>query len=413
MAFSLRDKARFDVSMKNTSGMISYCTNIYPAESWEDTFQALKTGVPSIRRHLEDLHSPVLHAPLGVGLRLSRIAADQLLASPGELDRFRSWLKDEHAVVQTLNGFPYGNFHGERIKENVFKPDWTTHERFEYTCKLVEILTRLSHDTSLPLSVSTLPGSHQWFRADEERIFARLEALCGVMDRLYRETGRLVTVGLEPEPMGHFDNTYGTIHFFQRMLNASRRPELIEKHLGVTYDTCHFAVMGENPGFTLPAWEENGISVVKIQFSNALELPVSSWEDLSVLAPFTEQVYFHQTTVMPPPPRDGSFLLDAAPLLFPDLPDALNWAEQHTNQLPGSIWRVHYHIPLGARPMFPLHNTESFNREVAEYMKSTSDFNPILEVETYTWTVLPASLKNDISRQIASELYAAESLFFE
>lgn len=91
--------------------------------------------------------------------------------------------------VETLNGFPYGSFHGERVKERVFQPDWTTPERFEYTCNLFRILALIGDERADTLTVSTLPASHSWFHADEERIFARLEAMSGFLDALSRQTG--------------------------------------------------------------------------------------------------------------------------------------------------------------------------------------------------------------------------------
>ncbi len=385
--------------------MISYCTNIYPAESWKESFSALEAGIPAVYSQLEKMDSPALLQPLGVGLRLSARAAEELLAQPGEINRLKHFLGERNAVVQTLNGFPYGNFHGQRVKEFVFKPDWTTPERFEYTCKLVEILSRIAPEDDIPLTVSTLPGSHKWFKADEQRMIARLDALCGFMDRLHRESGKLITVGLEPEPMGHFDDTFGAIHFFQNLLNVSRRPELIQRHLGITYDTCHFAVMRESPEFTLPAWEENDIPVVKIQFSNALELQVSSLADLAILHPYAEPIYFHQTSVLLSGQNSSE-----APLLFPDLTNALLWAENHQTQLQGSQWRVHYHIPLGSTPEPPISNTHAWNHAVADYLKQHPDFCPALEVETYTWSVLPLELKQELSCQIATEIDTIQCL---
>lgn len=382
--------------------MISYCTNIYPAESWQETFASLEAGIPSIRHYLEEWKSPALNVPLGIGLRLSAKAATDLLTFPGEIERLKLWLSEWDAVVQTINGFPYGNFHEGRIKELVFKPDWTTYERFEYTEKLLNILARISPQEYIPLTVSTLPGSHKYFHADEERMFAYLDSLCGLMNRIHQETGKILTVGLEPEPMGHFDDTYGTIRFFHRLQGVSRRPELIQKHLGVTYDTCHFAVMGESPDFSLSAWNEYDIPVVKIQFSNALELNVSSPGDLSILLPYTEQTYFHQTSILLPD--------DNTPMLFADLPEALEWANRHPEVLHGSRFRIHYHIPLGATPEAPLENTHELNLAVVEYLRSHPHFRPVLEVETYTWNVLPPTLKQDISRQIASEIDTMQRL---
>ena len=270
--------------------MLSYCTNIHPAESWAETREALFTCVPRIRQELAAMDSPLKALPLGIGLRLSARAAAELLETPHAAETLKSWLEDQGARVETLNGFPYGNFHGQRVKERVFQPDWTTPERFEYTCNLFRILALIGDEQADRLTVSTLPASHSWFHADEERIFSRLDAMSGFLDVLGRQTGRLMQLGLEPEPFGHFHDTDGAIRFFNGLRNRSRRPELIERHLGLTYDTCHFAILREEPEFTLSAWEENNIALCKVQFSNALECRICGEEDLERLRQFDDGV---------------------------------------------------------------------------------------------------------------------------
>ena len=126
--------------------MLSYCTNIHPAESWAETREALQTHVPRIRQELAALNSPLKDRPLGIGLRLSARAAAELLETPHAVEALKSWLDEHNGRVETLNGFPYGNFHGQRVKEHVFQPDWTTPERFEYTCNLFRILARIGDE---------------------------------------------------------------------------------------------------------------------------------------------------------------------------------------------------------------------------------------------------------------------------
>ena len=172
--------------------MLSYCTNIHPAESWAETREALQTHVPRIRQELAALNSPLKDRPLGIGLRLSARAAAELLETPHAVEALKSWLDEHDARVETLNGFPYGNFHGQRVKEHVFQPDWTTPERFEYTCNLFRILARIGDENADRLTVSTLPASHSWFHAEEERMFSRLDAMSGFLDVLSRQTGRLM-----------------------------------------------------------------------------------------------------------------------------------------------------------------------------------------------------------------------------
>ncbi len=383
--------------------MLSYCTNIHPAETWLQTREALQTHVPAIRQELKAMISPLADESMGLGLRLSARAAQELLCEPAELAAFKEWLAAKNARVETMNGFPYGNFHGVRVKENVFKPDWSTPERFEYTCNLFRILAEIGDDAAAKLTVSTLPASHQWFNADEERLFARLDAMAGFLNALSNKVGKLMQLGLEPEPFGHFDDTASAIGFFNELRNRSRRPELIERHLGITYDTCHFAIVIEEAPLSLSALAENNIALCKVQFSTAPQLTVNKTADLELLRDFNDGVYFHQTGVQC---ADGNYLR------FPDLPQALEFFANDgmpAAALP-SEWRLHYHIPLYAAPLAPLKDTGYMITDTLDYLRTHPEESPHLEIETYTWSVLPHAMKMGLATQIAREFNFIKTL---
>jgi len=121
---------------------LAYCTNIHPAESWAETFYVLKTEVLAVRDSLKGKSRLEKDAPYAIGLRLSARAARELL-SGSELDRFKDWLNETNTYIFTINGFPYGDFHGTRVKEKVYQPDWTTDERLAYTQQLFQIIATL------------------------------------------------------------------------------------------------------------------------------------------------------------------------------------------------------------------------------------------------------------------------------
>ncbi|MGK4422383.1 hypothetical protein ACSLVQ_29455, partial [Klebsiella pneumoniae] len=76
-------------------------------------------------------------APFPVGLRLSAEAAADPAAAAGLLGRI---FAEEGYRAYTMNGFPYGPFHGMPVKEAVYEPDWTTPERRRYTADLAAIM---------------------------------------------------------------------------------------------------------------------------------------------------------------------------------------------------------------------------------------------------------------------------------
>src|SRR5438105_6367832 len=142
--------------MKLSHGIhLAYCTNIHRGESWPETFDALQKYTLAVR----DRVCP--EQPYAIGLRLSDQASREL-SDPAALLEFRRWLDQHHCYVFTMNGFPYGRFHGTRVKEQVYAPDWTSRERLEYTNRLFDLLAQLVRD-GVEGSVSTVPGSFKEF----------------------------------------------------------------------------------------------------------------------------------------------------------------------------------------------------------------------------------------------------------
>ena len=112
---------------------IPYCLNIHPGES-------LPEVCASIRRHALAVKARVApDAPYPLGLRLSAAAAEEL-ASPAALEMFRDLLGDNGLFVTGINGFPYGAFHHTAVKTSVYRPDWFTPERLNYTGRLATLL---------------------------------------------------------------------------------------------------------------------------------------------------------------------------------------------------------------------------------------------------------------------------------
>src|SRR5712691_4787029 len=112
---------------------LTYCTNIHAGETWTEIRASLESHVPEIKTRV----SPT--ASMGLGLRLSAIAANELSRSD-VLEEFRAFLSDHDLYVFTINAFPFGPFHGRRVKEDVYQHDWLTPERLAFTDHAAEIL---------------------------------------------------------------------------------------------------------------------------------------------------------------------------------------------------------------------------------------------------------------------------------
>ncbi len=361
--------------------LLAYCTNVHRGETWPETFAALETHALRVR------DAVCADAEFAIGLRLSARAAREL-ADPAALDAFRRWLEARRCFVFTINGFPYGAFHGQRVKEQVYRPDWSAEERLDYTVLLYRLLDALA-PAGVEVSVSTLPGSFKEFVQSAEHaraIRTNLWRCVDAMDALAARTGRAMHLGLEPEPLGLIENTAETIAFFEAMRAERPGDERLGKYLGVNYDTCHFAVEYEPARASIEALASAGIRISKVHLSSALRLRPDA-AALERLRAFDDAIYLHQVIV-----RDGGLTRHR------DLGDAL------AAQPGGGEWRVHFHVPLHWPGDELLGNTTDHLVEAVAALREHPERCGHFEIETYTWEVLPAALRSaEVSGQIARE----------
>ncbi len=359
---------------------LAYCTNIHRGEDWAQTFDSLKTDVLAVRDRVGSGRA------YAIGLRLSEVAAREL-SEPAVLGALQQWLADENCYVFTINGFPFGNFHGSRVKEQVYVPDWTSPDRLVYTKRLFDLIAALVPE-GVEGSVSTLPGSFKEFITDEsqerviqENIWKCAEHIAALSDR----TGKALHLGLEPEPLGYLETSAETIQFFERLREEHPNDPKLTEHLGVNYDTCHLAVEYEEPESALGALREAGIRISKLHLSAALIVRPDE-ATRARLKPFEEDVYLHQVVERLP---DGSLNRHR------DLDVAL------ATYNPAEEWRIHFHIPLHSPDGDWFASTRGHIDGVLRELKKDPALCTHLEMETYTWEVLPAEMKN---REVVDQL---------
>lgn len=372
--------------------ILGYCTNIHPAETWLETMVALRTHVMSVRHTLIETGVHPIGRPYPIGLRLSALAARELLQGD-KLAKFKDWLAENNSYVFTINGFPYGSFHGTRVKEKVFQPDWTSPERVAYTRDLFQILTEIAPASGG--SVSTLPASHKTFHAHEKEIHRNLIAIAHFIEDLTQKHQIDLHLGLEPEPLGHFENTLETLAFFERLHDQAQCPLILTNRIGLNFDSCHFAVEFDDAAPSLDAISAAGIRLSKIHLSNALSLNPRDPTAIDAIRGFDEPTYFHQVIASRP---------DTTLARFFDLPDFL--AALDSGEISPAEFveaRVHFHIPLDAQPAPPLSSTHTHVEETLAWCQRHPAACHHFEIETYTWGVLPVNLQRPVVEQIASE----------
>jgi sugar phosphate isomerase/epimerase len=356
---------------------VTYCTNIHPGESWEESVAAVRTFVPVVRAACAP------DVPFPVGLRLSGRAAQAGLEGGPEVPRrFGAWLAANGLYVDTVNGFPYGRFHQVPVKEQVYLPDWRDPERAAHSLRLARLLAGWLPPGATG-SISTVPlGFRRGFpEADLPLALSRLGRTLAELADLEEETGRRVRLSVEAEPGCLVETTPQLVELFTRLDPSPRQA----RHLAVCYDCCHQALQFEEPGESLDLLAAKGIPIGHVQVSSALHLDGA---DLGRLARFVEPVYLHQAVGRR---RDGSLVR------FDDLPQALAAPPDGV-----TAWRVHFHLPVFLERLPECLATQAFLRE------ALPRFAPDLplEVETYTFEVLPPELKaprvtDSIIREIA------------
>jgi sugar phosphate isomerase/epimerase len=386
---------------------LTYCTNIHPGESWAE-----------VQRNLERFTLPVKRAiapdePFGVGLRLSARAAEQL-CEPGQLERLREFMAANGLYVFTFNGFPYGPFHGEPVKAEVYLPDWTDLARLEYTDRLADILAALLPDEEdVTGTISTVPGAFRETvrtEAEVDTMATMIARHAAHLHRVGESTGRTISLALEPEPCCYLEVTGDAVSFFESSLwqrstlqvfealtglKGGAAEEFLRERVGICFDTCHMAVEYEGCEDAVRALQRAGIRITKAQITAGLQIDFDGTAEdqarLAALDAFAEGVYLHQVVEK----RGGTLRRHV------DLPAALTrW---RNGQLPEEC-RIHFHVPVFREELGPFRGTQAY---VAEFLRllEREPVAPHLELETYTWDVLPEEFRREsIVDAVAGEL---------
>jgi hypothetical protein len=379
---------------------LTYCSNIHAGETWQAVFQALKTHIPPLKSMLF-----LEKMPFGIGLRLSDVASREILQS-SHLQDFKDWLQTNNCYVFTMNGFPFGSFHQTKVKDAVHQPDWTTQARLDYTLSLFDILAELLPQ-GMEGGISTSPISYKyWWKTEAEKqevLEKGTRNLLSVVQHLVKikeKTGKLLHLDIEPEPDGLIENTEETITYFNEWLLEKGKNHFSQKeiknHIQLCYDVCHFAVAYENHADSLQQFINEGIKIGKFQISAALKADLPQDKDarkaiFDEFAMFDESVYLHQVIAR----KNNNSLLN-----FTDLPVALSQAVSKDFV----EWRTHFHVPVFLKKYHLLQSTQDDIVTVLQFLQRNPTITHHLEVETYTWQVLPTEMQMNMTESIGREL---------
>lgn len=383
-----------------SAAQIGYCSNVHPARD----VAGLRA---SIQQHFQEVRRQRGLAVQDSGLWISAQAAAEL-QEPAVREAFFELLHDCGLRLTSLNGFPYGQFHEGAVKAEVYRPTWAEPQRLEYSLQLAHLLA-----AALPLDcqqgvISSVPLGYAatWDEAQQQQAEAHLKQLTAELASLHRSSGKKILLCLEMEPDCVLENTDQALAFFKRWQATDPH----HGYLALCFDVCHQAVVFEDCYQSLQRLLDARIPVGKIQLSNALicQLPFADDQRreqvLQALGNFVEATYLHQVK---------AWDVAGQMLAWSDLPGALNAAEPSQGQCPEL--RIHFHVPLFSEQFLlsELSGSQQALLRTFDFLAAYPHFQPVLEVETYSWNVLPAALRPDseqaLLQGIAAELKWVES----
>jgi len=369
---------------------LTYCSNIFAGNTWSKVFRNLKTNIPILRSKL----SP--NMPFGIGLRLSKKSAKELLDN---LDTFKSWLTQTNCYVATINGFVYGNFHNKPVKEKVYEPDWSTRKRLNFNMQLIDIAAGLC-PVNRELGFSTSPLTYKFWsgKKGDEKFFAKVSSYLSLLVKkllkIFQDANKIIHIDFEPEADCILETIEDVVIFFDKIvfgkvahnlsidlqITLSKAINHIKRHVRICYDICHQSIQFEDHIKNFAILEKARIRIGKVQISSALRFKACNAIDL-----FKDNIYLHQTVV-----QDSRGVLKK----FRDLDQAKGETEDE--------FRVHFHLPVFVEKYDYFLTTNNDIVNVLNFLKN-HQITSCLEIETYTWQVLPQSLQIDLISSIQKE----------
>jgi hypothetical protein len=390
------------MDLGNGLGHLTYSTLVHPADDWEQLWNSLITYLPKVKARVAGNKS------FGVCIRLSAKTAETLVNNPAERDKLKKFLGDNDMYIYTANAFVYGHFKGAAVKEQVYEPDWRSEERTQYTINVADVLADVG-SPDMPLSIQTAPLGFKPRVTGSDVVASYTDHVLRVVAHLVAlqsRTGRIVQLALEPEPFCFLETTDETVDYFKRYLYAgaaveklaklaqipiSEANEALRRHLGVVYDICHQAVEYENISESLQKLVDAGIPIFKLQEAAALHIPEVTQAAVDTLKRYAKTIYLTQTLEK----RDGKINR------FLNVDDAIAAFEKD----PGPReWRTHIHVPVFLDDLGQFRTTRFAIEDALRFHKQ-KPLSRQLEIETYTWDMLPDSLKTgDIVDYVCREI---------
>ncbi len=346
--------------------MLGYCTNVHSGDSFVDVLENLKKYASHVQQNVS--------APLGVGLWLSDTASREV-----DIALLKDTLQEYNLQPFTFNGFPFSNFHQNRVRHKVYKPDWAEASRLEYTVRLAHILATITGQKDAGISTLPLGWNNDTF-SDEDCV-SQLRMCIDALEEIEQQTSKCIHLDIETEPGCRLQKSKELCEFFATHFKDDERAR---RYIRVCHDTCHAAVMRETAEGCVENYKNVGLAIGKVQLASAIEFELSAEGNTTFI--LDEQTYLHQTTIQ----------TEEDVLFF-----------EHFSNVPIELQsgncRVHFHVPIHKKQFGGLHTTQHDLIASIPVLKEAGATD--WEVETYTWSVMPTELQEvELVASITEEL---------
>ena len=364
------------------TGHLAYCTNIHRGETWRETFDSLKTHTLAVRDRVCP-RAPVRHRPALEPSGRRRIIRSENTFGISTLARKKFLLRFHHQRI-SLRPVSRRARQGAGLScpTGLRRSGWLTPICFLICWR--NCCPPASKAASAPCPARSRNSSRP---ANRKKSSAKTSGAASNTSRASVKNPNANCISdSNLNRLCLLENSAETIQFFEQLRAEHKNDPRLDEFLGVNYDCCHFAVEFEEPLATLNSLHDSRHQNQQNPFEFRAQSPAHPGGARRELQKFADKVYLHQVVA-----RDANGRLK----FFRDLPDALadnSKLKIKNSKLPE--WRIHFHVPLHAPAAPPFENTNDHLLGMLDWLAENPKLCPHLEMETYTWEVLPPELKS-------------------
>lgn len=371
--------------------IITYCSNIFKNNNGTQLLNSLNKYKKEFKSYKD------------ISICVSNNIINELNEKKN-LNKILTWKKINKKNIPLINGFVYKNFHQNLIKENIYYPDWTKKERFNFTKNTIFFAQKINKRSKI-CGISTLPITYKlWIKNNTKYNIKKainfFFEILKILIKIKKYKNILIHIDIEPEPFCLLEDCKDFIYFFKSWIlpeleekikiylnvKKNKAKNVITKHLNLCFDICHSAVMFENQKLSLDLIKKFKIKIGRVQISSAIKIKKINKHNFNHLNFLNKSPFLHQS------------LMKLNNLKYIKNNDFKN-IKIINNEIIKEI-RIHCHVPIYKKKI--TNNIYTTQKELKNSLMNILkyDFTRNLEIETYTYNMLYKKKSNKIKSMI-------------